>query len=175
MLQDLLIIIALQLVYVPIYTMGMLFMVKGYTHISSILSIFEVLIYVYGLSIVLQGEQPFIAMMVYAVANGVGLEIGAYLESKLAIGYLAIEVLINQKDDELVKELKEDGYKVTAYDVKGKDNQMYRLDILTKRNREKEVEKLVMDYQPSAVMVMYEPYDIKGRNPVRKRRKRFAN
>lgn len=174
MLQDLIVIIILQLVYVPIYTLGMLLMVKGYTHISSFLSIFEVLIYVYGLSIVIQGDQSFVLMLVYAISNAVGMELGAYIEGKLAFGYLSVEIYINEKDNKLMNALKKKGFKATIYeekDAREKEKTRYCIEVLTDRKREDEIADLVLELQPDASLVMYEPYDIRGRNPITKRKR----
>lgn len=169
MLEDILIIIALQMIYVPIATLGTVLMVKGYNHQASILSILEVLVYVYGLSIVLQGEQPFIAILVYAVANAAGLELGLFIESKIALGYLTVEIHTKEKDEVLERELKKLGYKISHYN--SKDKSSFVMETIIERTKESELEEKVREYQPMADLIMYEPYEVKKGIPKKIMRK----
>ena len=171
MWQDLLLIMALQLVYVPIYTVGTVLMVKGYNHQASLLSIGEVLIYVYGLSIVLQGDQTFIAMLVYAVSNAIGLEIGLYIEGKIALGYLTVEIHTKEKDERLERKLKELNYKTSIYN--SKDKTSFVIEVITDRSKETKLEETIREYQPYADLIMYEPYDIKKGRPKSVLRRRW--
>jgi uncharacterized protein YebE (UPF0316 family) len=68
--KEILLILLLQLIYVPIYTLRTIFLVKNITVLASILGIAEMLIYVFGLSLVFGGDQSFVSMVVYAVGSG---------------------------------------------------------------------------------------------------------
>lgn len=80
--KDILLILLLQLIYVPIYTLRTIFLVKNITVLASILGIVEMLIYVFGLSLVFGGEQNIASMVVYAVGFGLGIILGTKLEQK---------------------------------------------------------------------------------------------
>ncbi|MRC26406.1 hypothetical protein GH854_33800, partial [Bacillus thuringiensis] len=62
---NIVLILLLQLIYVPIYTLRTIFLVKNVTILASILGIVEMLIYVFGLSLVFGGDKNFLAMVVY--------------------------------------------------------------------------------------------------------------
>jgi uncharacterized protein YebE (UPF0316 family) len=162
MLKDIVLVLALQLVYVPILTLRTIFMVKNMSLLAALMGFLEALIYVFGLSIVFSGEQSYVVMIVYAAGFGAGLFIGGYIEQKLAIGYTSVTVNLQQKNQELIHLLRESGYGVTVYTGEGRDSQRYRLDILTRRNREEELLELIEQYEPKAFIISYEPRRFKG-------------
>ena len=155
-------ILVLQLVYVPLLTLRTIFLVKNMTVIASLLGFLEALIYVFGLSLVFSGDQGPLAMFVYALGFGIGILIGGAVENKLAIGYNNFEVNLMDKNEALISHLRNEGFGVTVYQGEGRDSERYRLDILTKRNREDELLDLIDDYDPKAFIVSYEPRRFKG-------------
>lgn len=161
-MKEIILIIILQLVYVPILTLRTIFMIKNMTTIASLLGFMEALVYVFGLSLVFSGEQGPLAMFVYAVGYGVGILIGGAIENKLAIGYNSIIVNLMEKNVELISHMRNKGFGVTVYEGEGRDSKRYRLDILTKRSREEELLQIIEDYEPRAFIVSYEVRKFKG-------------
>jgi uncharacterized protein YebE (UPF0316 family) len=159
---NIILIILLQLIYVPIYTLRTIFLVKGVTVLASILGIFEMLVYVFGLSLVFSGHQSFLAMAVYAVGFGIGIILGTKLESKLAIGYINVTANTQNKNCELINTLRQNGFGVTSYTGEGRDSDRYRLEILTKRTRENELIATIEKFEPNAFIISYEPRRFKG-------------
>ncbi len=159
---NIILILVLQLIYVPILTLRTIFLVKNMTLIASLLGFAEALIYVFGLSLVFSGEQGPIAMLVYALGFGLGILIGGAVENKLAIGYNSFQVNLMDKNTDLILRLRNEGFGVTVYEGEGRDSQRYRLDILTRRNREEELMDLIGEYEPRAFIVSYEPRRFKG-------------
>lgn len=159
---NIILIIVLQLVYVPIYTLRTLFLVKNITVLAAIMGIIETLIYVFGLSLVFNGDKSITSMIVYSIGFGIGLILGTKLEQKLAIGYIIVTVNTSMKNIELVDTLRENGFGVTLYTGEGMDSDRYRMEILTKRNRERELIATVEKYERNAFIVSYEPKRFKG-------------
>ena len=137
-MKEILLILLLQLAYVPLLTLRTIFLVKGVTSLASVIGILEMLIYVFGLSLVFGGDQNLIAMIVYAVGFGLGIILGTKIERKLAIGYINVVANTQQKNTELIETLRTLGFGVTLHIGEGRDGNRYRIDILTKRNRENE-------------------------------------
>lgn len=155
-------ILLLQLIYVPLLTLRTIFLVKNMTVTASIFGFLESLIYVFGLSLVFSGDQGPLAMFVYALGFGIGIIIGGFVEKKLAIGYNNFSVNLMDKNTDLIGALRNDGFGVTVYEGEGRDSERYRLDILTKRNREEELLSIIDEYEPKAFIVSYEPRRFKG-------------
>ena len=159
---NIILILVLQLVYVPLLTLRTIFLVKNMTVIASLLGFTEALIYVFGLSLVFSGDQGPLAMLVYALGFGLGILIGGAVENKLAIGYNNFSVNLMEKNTELITLLRNKGFGVTVFEGEGRDSIRYRLDILTKRNREEELLDLIDEYEPRAFIVSYEPRRFQG-------------
>ena len=159
---EIILILILQLVYVPLLTLRTIFLVKNMTIIASILGFAEALIYVFGLSLVFSGDQGPLAMFVYALGFGIGILIGGAVENKLAIGYNSFQVNLMEKNTELINLLRNKGFGVTVYEGEGRDSKRYRLDILTKRSREEELLALIDEFEPRAFIVSYEPRRFQG-------------
>jgi uncharacterized protein YebE (UPF0316 family) len=161
-MSSIILIFALQLVYVPIMTLRTIFLVKNMSVAASSFGILEALIYVFGLSLVFSGHQSIAGMVVYAVGFGVGLYIGTRIENKLAIGYTTLVVNLLDNNEELIVILRNKGFGVTVFEGKGRDSKRYQLEILTKRNRENEAMNIIGDYEPKAFIISYEPRKFKG-------------
>lgn len=161
-MKEIILILLIQLVYVPLFTLRTIFLVKNMTVLASLLGFMESLIYVFGLSLVFSGEKGPAAMVVYAVGFGLGILIGGAIENKLAIGYNNIMVNLMEKNTELINHLRNEGFGVTVYEGEGRDSKRFRLDILTKRSREEELMQIIEEYEPKAFIISYEARRFKG-------------
>ncbi len=161
-LKDILLILLLQLIYVPVLTLRTIFLVKGLSVSAALFGFLEAIIYVFGLSLVFSGDQSTLSMIVYAVGFGIGILIGSYVENRLAIGYTTLVVNLTNKNKLLINRLREEGFGVTVFQGEGRDSERYHLDILTKRNREPELMDLIEQYEPSAFIISYEARRFKG-------------
>lgn len=161
-MMKILMIMALQLVYVPTFTMRTIFLVRGKAALAAALGFVETLIYVFGLSIVFSGKQDVIAMVVYALGFGIGILIGTAIERKLAIGYTTIQVNVESKDPDVLHKLRDSGFGVTVYEGEGRDTKRFKLEILTKRSRQGELMEMIEKHVPNAFVIAYEPTQFRG-------------
>jgi uncharacterized protein YebE (UPF0316 family) len=161
-MREIVLILLLQLVYVPILTLRTVFLVKGKSLLASCLGFMESLIYVFGLSLVFSGNKSTLTLVVYAAGFGIGIFIGGMVERKLAIGYTSINVNLMDNNKELIGFLRDEGFGVTIYEGQGRDSKRYKLEILTKRNREEELLGYIENYEPKAFIISYEPRRFKG-------------
>lgn len=161
-MNDIILLLILQLVYVPMLALRTISMVKKLHVLTAFFGFLESIIYVFGLAIVFSGEQSIIEMLVYAVGFSLGLIIGIEIERKIAIGYVSFLVNINNRNEALIQTLRESGYGVTVFSGEGRDSTRYRLDILTRRNQEKKLMDIVQEYEPNSFVLSYEPTRFKG-------------
>lgn len=168
-------IILLQLIYVPVFTLRTLFLVKNRISIAAVLGFVESLVYVFGLALVFSGDQGALAMFVYAAGFGVGILIGGFIENKMAIGYNSFIVNLMNRDEKLIDTLRLEGFGVTVYQGEGRDSTRYRLEILTKRNREDELLGIVEKFEPGAFIISYEPRKFRGGFMVNSMKRRSAS
>jgi uncharacterized protein YebE (UPF0316 family) len=137
-------------------------MVKNLKLMTALFGLLEAVVYIFGLTIVLSGDSTYLEMFVYALGFSAGLIAGIYVEQKLAIGYSSFSVNINHRNDELVKTLRDCGFGVTLYMGEGRDGARIRLDILTKRKREADLLRKIMQVEPKAFIISYEPKTFHG-------------
>lgn len=161
-MSNILLIFLLQLILVPVLSLRIIFVVKNMSIPASIFGFLEALIYVFGLSIVLSGEQSIAEMLVYALGFAAGIYLGNYIENKLALGYTNLTVNLLNNNTELVSTLRNEGFGVTVFEGMGKDSVRYQLQILTKRNMEEKLMKMIEEYEPHAFIISYEPRKFKG-------------
>lgn len=161
-MKHIILIILLQLTFVPLLTLRTIFMVKKMNLLASCFGFLESFIYVFGLSLVLSGEQTTLAMAIYAFGFGLGLYVGGIVENKMAIGYTSFSVNLNKRNNEMITILREKGFGVTLFEGEGRDSKRIKLEILTKRSREKELLACIDIYEPSAFIIAYEPTKFRG-------------
>ena len=161
-MSKLLLILLIQLLYVPMLTLRTISMVKSLKVLTAIFGFLEAIIYIFGIAIVLSGEQNVIEMFIYAVGFSLGAVAGIFVENKLALGYSTILVNITHENKYMVKVLRELGYGITVYIGKGQNGDRFKLEILTKRNKEEELLKIVLRYEPDAFIISYEPKTFRG-------------
>ncbi len=162
MIENIILLLILQLIYVPMLALRTICMVKKLRVLTAFFGFLESLVYVFGLAIVLTGEQSIVEMFVYAIGFSLGLIVGIQLESKIAIGYTSFLVNIRDRNQELIDALRDRGYGVTLFAGEGRDGTRYRLDILTKRVQEEELMKIINYFEPYAFVLAYEPTRFKG-------------
>lgn len=161
-MKDIILIILLQLVYVPMLALRTISMVKKLKVLTAFFGFLESIVYVFGLAIVLTGDQTIVAMLVYAIGFSLGLIVGIYIENKIAIGFTSVMVNIKDMNMDLITTLRQRGFGVTIFEGQGKDSQRYRLDILTKRTREIELYSIIDTFEPAAFVMSNEPTRFKG-------------
>lgn len=175
MLTALIIFIA-QLVLVPVLTLRTILAVKGMKKEASAMGMLEGLIYVGALGIVFSDLSNYLNMIAYALGFGIGVYIGGVLEEKLAIGYVTVEANIPERNNPLINRLREVGFSVSTSEVEGWNSLRYRLDCTARRDRERELYKIISDYEPHAFVASYEPRNFKGgyiTKAMKKRRELF--
>jgi uncharacterized protein YebE (UPF0316 family) len=155
-------IVFIQLLYVPMLTLRTISMVKNLKVLTSFFGFMEALIYIFGLAIVLSGDQSILEMVVYAVGFAAGLILGIYIEQKLAIGFTSIQVNIEEENPTLVEVLRKEGFGVTVYLGEGKFGKRTNLDILTRRKSEKNLLKIIEKHEPKAFIMSFEPKMFRG-------------
>ncbi len=174
-MQPLIIFLA-QLLYVPIFTMRTIMLVKGMKERAAMFGVLEGLVFVGAVGLVLSDLSNFANMGAYALGFGVGLYLGAMIEEKLAIGYVTIEANIPTQNKELINKLREVGFSVSSSTVQGIDTPRFLLYCTARRDREKEFYDVVSSYEPYAFIASYEPKSFKGgyiTKAMKKRREKF--
>lgn len=157
-----LLIVLVNISYMSVTTLRMILVIKGYVKIASIISMFEEFIYLVGLTFVLDELNNIWYMAAYCLGWGLGVFIGSVIEKKLALGHIVFEVTIDYEDAKLITELREQGYGVTSWDASGRDGRKLCFTLIAKRKLEMAIRKQIVEKNPGAFLVSYEPHTLNG-------------
>lgn len=165
------IIFLVNVVYVSSSTIRMILTMKGRPYIAALVSTIEVILYIIGLSLVLDNLDGIQNIVAYAGGYALGIIVGSYLEDRLALGYITINVVSSNPDLDFTSNLRKEGFGVTSWISHGMDGDRLSMQILTPRKQELRLYQVIMEIDPSAFMIAYEPKYIKGGFWVRQVRK----
>jgi len=166
-----LIIFLVNVVYVSSSTIRMILTMKGRPYIAALVSTIEVILYVIGLSLVLDNLDGIQNIAAYAGGYALGIIVGSHLEYRLALGYITINVVSSNPELNFTSKLRQEGFGVTSWTSYGMDGDRLSMQILTPRKQELRLYQVIMEIDPSAFMIAYEPKYIKGGFWVRQVRK----
>src|SRR5690625_1592532 len=156
------IILTINIVYVSFFTIRMILTLKGLRYLAAIVSMVEVVIYILGLTLVLDNLDAIQNIIAYAVGYGIGVLVGMKIEEKLALGYITVDVVSSNPDLPLTSKLREKGYGVTSWHSYGMDGDRLSMQILTPRKYERALYEDIKSIDPKAFMISYEPSQIHG-------------
>lgn len=157
-----LVIIVINILYVSLFTLRVMIVIKGFRVLASILSMAEVFVYLMGLTIVLDNLDKPLNIAAYCFGWGLGVYVGSKIESYLALGYVVMEVIADPLVVHLPEKIREKGYGVTSWVADGKDGKRIVMKVLAKRNREPKLKELITSISPGAFMISYEPTHFNG-------------
>ena len=155
-------IVVINIVYVSLFTLRVILVIKGYRLLASLLSMGEVFIYLMGLKIVLDNLDKPANIAAYCIGWALGVYLGSKIEVYLALGYIVLEVVIDSVEGNLPEKIREKGYGVTSWIADGKEGKRLVLKILAKRNCEKKLRELLTTLSPKAFIISYEPTQFNG-------------
>lgn len=150
-------IICINIVYVSLNTLRTILVIKGQRHVASVLSIFEVGVYLCGLTLVLDNLNNPINIASYCIGFGMGVYSGSRIEQYLALGYVQLQIIVDSVSNDLPNFLREKGFGVTSWTAEGRNGLRLVLQVLAKRSNEKELLKFVSEVAPNAFVISYEP------------------
>lgn len=148
--------------YITLNTIRFMLTMKGYRLIAPIVSVFEITIYVVGLSMVLSRLDNPWNLAAYAIGYGVGIAVGIKIEEYLALGYIMVTVIIPDVESNVPEELRDLGYGVTMNYAYGREGERMILEILSPRKNERTLYKEIHKLEPKAFVISYEPKYISG-------------
>ena len=161
---ELFLIFSLKIVEVALCTLRIIFINKGYRKEGTILSFFEVLLWVFIASKVLVGmfEAP-IKAIVYSIAFSVGVYMGSVIENYIGMGRVLIQTIISKENSAtMINALRQKGYAVTNMDAHGRDSEKTVLMIFANRKGNEELIKEIHNLDSSAMIITNDISTLKG-------------
>jgi len=126
-------IFAARILDVSIGTVRIIFIAKGRKILAPILGFFEVSIWLLAVGQVLKEMNSPILMAAYAAGFAAGTFVGIFIEEKLAMGLLAVQVYATKDSEPLLEELRGMGFGVTAIPACGVSGDVHLIQVLIAR------------------------------------------
>ncbi len=136
-------IFALRVTDMTFDTLRMLFVVRGSKGFAWILGFMQSLIFVVAITTVLNNLHNPLNLVGYAAGFATGNVVGILIESRLAIGYIQLQIISSRRGVVLAQKLRENGFAVTEIPARGKDGMVSVLSLSVRRKQVLEVEAIV--------------------------------
>ncbi len=150
------VIFSLRVVNNTLDTMRLLMVMRGKKTLSWILGFLVSVIYVLLFTSVLSNLDNPLYVVAYAAGFATGNVVGMWIEERMALGYLHLEVVSPGHGTELAERLRENGFAVTEIAARGKDGMVSLLSITVLRKRVSLAEKIVAEVDDRAFMTSEE-------------------
>jgi len=137
-------------------TVRLLMVMRGKKWLSWILGFLVSLIYVILFTSVLTNLDNPLYVTAYAAGFATGNVIGMWIEEKMALGYLRLDVVSPGHGAELAEKLRDDGFAVTEVAARGKDGMVSMLTIAVLRKRVELAERIVRKVDENAFVTIAE-------------------
>lgn len=141
-----------RIVDVSIGTVRTILMIRGYRLWASILSFFEILIWIAAAGAVIRDLSAWYVAVAYAAGFATGSSVGIWIERKLALGMELVRVLSTAPEVNVARQIRAAGHSVI--ELTGREDQGRSVEVLfvvTPRRRLAELLRVVASSDPSAV------------------------
>lgn len=148
---------------VSMATVRMLLIVRGKKYYAALIGFFEVIIYIVALGKVVSGLDNIGNLLAYASGFATGNIVGSYIENKMALGTLMVDVIPKKTCDiELTQRLRDLGYGVTTVEGMGKDGPVCMLHIALQRKELPMLMKYLNEIDQEAFTTVSDARSIRG-------------
>lgn len=156
------IVLTINIVYVSLLTVRMIFTLKGKTYLAAAVGVFEITMYTLGLGIILDRLNEIQNLVAYALGFGIGVIVGSKIEEKLALGYITVNVISTDPTIPFTETLRSKGFGVTSWYAYGMDGDRLMIQVLTPRKYEQMLYENIKNIDPKAFIIAHEPRQIFG-------------
>jgi uncharacterized protein YebE (UPF0316 family) len=145
-----LVIFGLRVVNMTLDTLRMLFLLRGKKALSWGAGFFVSLIYVVLLTSVLSNLNNPLYIIAYSAGFATGGVAGMWIEERLAIGFVHLQVISPRLGVVMAQKLRDGGFAVTEIPARGKDGMVSMLSLSVRRKEVTSVEKIINECDEAA-------------------------
>ncbi len=140
---------------VSLGTLKTLFVIRGNKKLSFILGLIEITVWYIVVNKALgDGKMDIFVAIAYSTGYASGAVVGSFIEEKLAIGQLSLQVIIERDHSNLIELLREKGYAVSTIPCTGINSLKTMLIIEIQRKDLKRVRKIIQSVEPKAFITI---------------------
>jgi len=147
---------------ISLATVRILMILHGQRVYAAVIGFFESLIFIAVLTYVIHGLNDIPSLFFYALGFATGNYLGIYVEEKVAIGCITVQVISKKDPDRLISEIRQEGFGVTVIEGYGKEGVRKILHVLLMRKDLKTLMELVEDVDDYAFITVLDTKKIMG-------------
>ena len=147
---------------VSLSTVRMIMLVRGHRLYAAGIGFFEVIIYITALNLIFSNLNNPLNLLIYAAGFATGNYIGGFIEEKLAVGTLTIQIITMVSPLELTEKLRAKGYGVTVIEGLGREGKRYILQIILPRKRVTHLRKEIDEWDCEAFWTVFDARTTRG-------------
>lgn len=145
-----LLIFALRVSDMTLDTLRVLFVMRGKKRIAWVLGFFQSAIFVLAIGRVLTQLDNPLNIIGYAAGFATGNVLGMYIEERIAVGHILINIISSRLGTAIADHLRQNGYAVTEVSARGKDGMVSMINCSVLRKQVDIVRQLVNEIDPEA-------------------------
>jgi uncharacterized protein YebE (UPF0316 family) len=145
-----LLIFALRVSDMTLDTLRVLFVMRGKKRVAWILGFFQSAIFVLAIGRVLTQLNNPLNIIGYAAGFATGNVVGMFIEERIAIGHVLINIISPRRGSAIVTHLRQNGYAVTELSGRGKDGMVSMINCSVLRKQVDTIRELVNEIDPEA-------------------------
>src|SRR5699024_6880389 len=126
-------------------------------NLAAFVSIFETIMYIIGLSLVLDNLDGIQNVIAYSTGFATGIIVGSLIEERLALGYITVNVVSSNPELAFSQKLRDKGYGVTSWDASRMDGSRVSLRVQTPGESEVQFYEDINAIDPGGFIIWYEP------------------
>ena len=146
-----------RLVDVSLGTFRTIVIVKGKALLAALIGMVEITVWFLVVKEALNTDNSsYFIVLSYALGFSVGTYLGGKISKIFIKSNLEVQVVLSNKDDNIVNEIRNAGYGVTSIDVKGVKNDKYMLYIEVKNKSLDSLKTMIKELDNNAFIVVKE-------------------
>ena len=149
-----LLIFFLRMIGVALGTVRMILIGRGQRKIAPLLGFIESMIWVFAIGQVITNLDNIYNILGYSGGFAAGTLVGMWIENKLALGYVGINVISMTHDSEIVEKLRQADYGVTEFSGNGQSGAINMIATIVSRKDIKDVVQLVNRIDPQSFIIV---------------------
>ncbi|MDY6931504.1 MAG: DUF5698 domain-containing protein [Halobacteriota archaeon] len=139
---------------VSLDTIRIIFISKGFIYFAPIVGFFEIIIWLFSIEQLFQHNGSIIYYVAYAGGFAMGTFVGIYLEDRLSLGIVVIQVVTKREASDLVDILRSSGYIISSVDAESAEGEAKIIYIIIDRRDVEDVISIIKKHNPRAFYSM---------------------
>ncbi|MDI9475424.1 MAG: DUF2179 domain-containing protein [Natronincolaceae bacterium] len=147
---------------VSLATFRMIMVIRGKRIIAACIGFVEATIYILAVGKVLSAMNNPLNILAYALGFATGNYVGIFLEEKMALGSIIVQVILEHEVTELVEKLRDNGFGVTVVEGCGKEGIRHLLNVTLQRKNLSKLYNVIDNHDKNAFVTVTDARAIRG-------------